>query len=106
MDVKALGSALFQIPAAVTTSLEITAVVGFLKALGIQIESHWKINAAFFDLLTKTEIDAVCIELGMDKAVGKEYAKLKNGGKADFIKAIMAIEGFEYVGKIPAFMRW
>lgn len=106
LDVKGLGAALHQVPAYVSTSLEIDAIVGFLKALDIKIESYWKINAAFFELLTKTEIDAVCTELGMDKALGKEYAKLKNGGKADYIKAIMAIEGFEYVGKIPTLMRW
>lgn len=101
-----LGAALLQIPAFVSTQLEINAIVSFLKALDVRIENFWKLNETFADLLTKTELDAVCTEIGLDMAMGKEYAKAKGGSKADFVKAVLAVEGFEYVGKIPALMRW
>ncbi len=106
LDQKGLGDALQQIPAFVGTDLSIKAIAEMMTALDIKIEQHWKVNEAFFDLLTKTEVDAVCIELGLDKAIGKEYSKLKVGGKAEYIKAILAVEGYDYVGKIPALMRW
>ncbi|MFC6281176.1 PRTRC system ParB family protein [Polaromonas aquatica] len=106
LDQKGLGDSMQQIPAFVGTDLSINAIAEMMTALDIKIEQHWKVNEAFFDLLTKTEVDAVCIELGLDKAIGKEYPKLKVGGKADYIKAILAIDGYDYVGKIPALMRW
>jgi ParB family chromosome partitioning protein len=106
LDQKGLGDSLQQIPAFVGSELSIKVIAEMMTALDIKIEHHWKVNEAFFDLLTKTEVDAVCIELGLDKAIGKEYPKLKGGGKADYIKAILAIEGYDYVGKIPALMRW
>lgn len=106
LDQKGLGDSLQQIPAFVGSDLSIKAISEMMSALDIKIEHHWKVNEAFFDLLTKTEVDAVCIELGLDKAIGKEYPKLKVGGKAEYIKALLAIEGYDYVGKIPALMRW
>lgn len=106
LDQKGLGDSLQQIPAFVGNDLSINAITEMMTELDIKLENHWKVNEALFDLLTKTEVDAVCIELGLDKAIGKEYPKLKVGGKAEYIKAILSIEGFDYVGKIPALMRW
>lgn len=101
-----LGVALQHIPAYVRTDMDIRSVVGLLTALEIKIEDYWVINGTFLDVLTKTEIDAVCVELGVDKALGEGYVKLKNGSKAEFVKAILAVDGFQYRGAIPALMRW
>lgn len=106
LDQKGLGDSLQQIPAFVGTDLSIKAIADMMTALDIKIEQHWKVNETFFELLTKTEVDAVCIELGLEKAIGKEYPKLKAGGKADYVKAVLSVDGFDYVGKIPALMRW
>lgn len=106
LDQKGLSASLQQIPAYVSKELEIGAICKMLAALEIDIAHFWKINETFLDLLTKTEIDAVCIELGVNLAMGNEYAKLKNGSKPEFMKAILAVEGFDFKGKIPALMRW
>lgn len=106
LEQKGLGDSLQQIPAFVGNDLGIKAIAEMMTALDIKIEHHWKVNEAFFELLTKTEVDAVCIELGLNKAIGKDYPKLKVGGKAEYIKAILCVEGYDYVGKIPALMRW
>jgi hypothetical protein len=58
------------------------------------------------DVLTKTEIDAVCVELGLDKSMGKTYASLKNGSKKDFVAAVLTVKDFQYIGAVPALMRW
>jgi ParB family chromosome partitioning protein len=77
-----------------------------LKALDIKLEQHWRVNESFFDVLTKTELDAVCDEIGLAKAAGKTYTSLKNGSKKDFVAGMLKVEGFEYLGAIPKLMRW
>jgi ParB family chromosome partitioning protein len=106
LDQVGLSTSLQQIPGYVSGDLSIRSITEMLDALEVKMESHWKVNADLFGLLTKTEIDAVCVELGLDQAIGKEYSKLKAGSKSDYVKAVVGIEGFDYVGKIPAFMRW
>lgn len=101
-----LGSAFQLLPAFVTTDMPIGDLVGFLKALDIKIEQHWKVNETFFDILTKTELDAVCQEIGLAKAAGKTYPSLRNGSKKDFVAAMLKVEGFNYVGAVPKMMRW
>lgn len=106
LDQAGLATALQNLAANVSKTASINDVTGYLKALDIKIESYWKLNETFLDILTKTEIDAVCIELGLADAAGKHYDKLKNGPKKDFVKGMLAVEGFQYVGAVPALMRW
>ncbi len=106
METPNLAIALQNLPAHMSKDLDIKAVTGFLKAAGTEIESYWALNQDFCDLLTKTELDAICVELGIDKAMGKEYAKTKNGSKADFVKAALTVKDFPYKGSVPAIMRW
>jgi ParB family chromosome partitioning protein len=102
-----LSSALTQIPAYLSSTTEISSIVGLLNAFNVDLARYWKVNEKFFDTLTKTELDAVCVEIGLAAALGeKPYAKAKAGSKADFIKAVLSVDGFEYKGKIPALMRW
>jgi len=69
--------------------------------MNVDLKKHWKLDAEFFDLLTKSEIEVVAEELGLTTALGDAFAKAKNGKKDEFIKALMGIEGFVYEGKIP-----
>lgn len=106
MDQQQLSVSLQTIAAHIDGTFSLNDVEGVLKTLGVDIADFWKINPDFLDVLTKAELEAVCEELGIAKAMGKEFDKVKNGKKPDFIKAILSIEGFEYKGKIPSFMRW
>jgi ParB family chromosome partitioning protein len=90
----------------VSKDMPIDDVVGFLKALDIKIEDHWRFNSTFFNVLTKTELDAVCEEVGLAKAAGKTYTSLKNGSKKDFVAAMLKVDGFKYEGAVPKMMRW
>lgn len=105
-DQEKLAKAYFHVPAQVTAEMPIRDLIGFLAALEIKIEQYWKVNETFFDILTKTELDAVCHEIGLAKAAGKTYDSLKNGKKADFVKAMLKVEGFRYEGAVPQLMRW
>lgn len=105
-DQEKLAKAYFHVPAQITAEMPIRDVVGFLAALDIRIEAFWKVNETFFDILTKTELDAVCQEIGLAAAAGKTYDSLKNGKKADYIKAMLKVDGFRYEGAVPQLMRW
>ncbi len=101
-----LAKALSLIPANVETSLEIGSIVGVLKAFDVKLADHWKVDKTFLELLTKNEIDAVCTEIGVKKAMGESYAKARNGGKADYIDAVLDAPNFDFSGRIPKLMAW
>ena len=106
LEQQEMGKVMQHIPAFVTQDLPITEIKTMMTILGIELKTHWKISSEFFELLTKTEIDAVCVELGIDKAAGTDYAKLKNGGKADYVKAMLSVAGYDFSGKIPKLKLW
>lgn len=105
-DQQKLATVFNHLAASITKEMPINDVVGLLKALGVRIEDYWKVNETFFDILTKTEIDAVCKEIGLDKAAGKTYTSLFNGPKKDFMAAMLKVDGFAYEGAVPKMMRW
>ena len=106
LDQAKIGAAFQHLAAHVSKDMPIDDVVGFLQACDVKLDDHWKVNETFFDTLTKTELDAVCVEIGLADAAGKHYAGLKNGAKKDFVKAMLKVEGFNYLGAIPKMMRW
>lgn len=109
LDQSQLGAALQTIAANVSDGpmgLEIKEIVSMLKTFDAKIAEHWKVSADFFNLLTKNEIDAVCAEIGITQAMGGDYAKARNQGKDDYIKAILSIADFDYRGRIPKLVTW
>lgn len=88
------------VPAAASKQLDIKVVKIVLKYLDTDITKFWTIDQAFLDLHTKTELDVLAEELGMKQAM-EGYAKSLAGKKDDHVKALMAIEGFVYEGKVP-----
>jgi ParB family chromosome partitioning protein len=105
-DQQKLATVFNHLAASITQDMPIDDLVGLLNALGVRIEDYWKVNDTFFDILTKTEIDAVCKEIGLDKAAGKTYTSLVNGSKKDFVAAMLKVDGFAYDGAVPKMMRW
>lgn len=106
LDQEQLAIGLQALPAHLTKDTPINEIVGFLKALEIRIEDWWKLNAEFLDVLTKSEIEAVCQEVGLAKAAGKTFDSLKGKPKKEFIDAMLKVEGFNYQGVVPKLMRW
>lgn len=106
LDEAQVATGLQQVAAHVGKDLPIDDLVGFLQALGVRLEQHWRVNESFFTVLTKSELDAVCVEIGLADAAAKHYARLKNGAKKEFLAAMLKVEGFQYAGTIPRLMRW
>lgn len=88
------------------SGLELKHVTDILGYFEVKVENYWKISPKFCELLTKNELDAVCDEIGLKAAMGADYAKAKNGSKEDFIKAVLAVDGFAYLGAVPKLMQY
>lgn len=80
---------------------------GALQFMGVRLENYWAINEEFLALLTKSEIYAVCNEVGLVEKMGQEKFKAAMAGKKeDFIKAVLGVKSFTYKGVVPKAMRW
>lgn len=77
-----------------------------LAFMEVDLANHWKLNVEFLDLLTKSEIEVIAEELGLKAALGDKYSKAMGGKKTEIIKALLAIEGFDYVGKVPSVLQY
>lgn len=77
-----------------------------LTYLEVDVTKHWKLNQDYLDTMTKSEIDVIVEEIGLKSFIGKDYSKLMNGKKDEIIKALLAVEGFEYQGKLPKVMQY
>lgn len=52
-------------------------------------------------MITKSEMMVVADELGIRAALGANFKKVFGKSKAEVIDALLAVEGFDYIGKIP-----
>jgi len=75
-----------------------------LAFLDTDLGQHWTVNSDFLMLLTKSEIEAVCTDIGL-AAEMKDFKKVVGGKKDEAIKAIMA-SGFDFTGKVPSFLAY
>ncbi|ABL01408.1 PRTRC system ParB family protein [Pelobacter propionicus] len=76
-------------------------LLGFLET---DLGKYWKINQDFLSLLTKSEIESVCKNVGID-AVIKDFAKVIGGKKEEAIKTILNAE-FDFEGAVPSMLKY
>jgi len=79
---------------------------GMLNFMQVELAKYWKVNKEFLEMLTKSEIEVIAEELGLKAALGEKYSKAASGKKDEFIKLLLAIEGFVYEGKVPKVMQY
>ncbi|MBK4736041.1 PRTRC system ParB family protein [Noviherbaspirillum pedocola] len=72
----------------------------------LDLTKHWKLDKELLDILTKSEIKVLATEVGLDKAAGDKFNKLFSEKKDDLIKALLAVEGFNYSAVIPKVMQY
>jgi PRTRC genetic system ParB family protein len=79
--------------------------VNYLRQLAkhhqLDLTKHWALNKEFLDLLTKSEIEYLATELGLDAAYGAGFKKLFAEKKQDLIDKLLKVNGFNYSAKIP-----
>jgi ParB family chromosome partitioning protein len=93
------------VAASVAGGVEESRVTDMMKTLGVDISVTWTINAEYLELLSKSEIEYVCDQIGLKAHLGKGFSKAMAGKKAEIIKSLLATEGFEFKGKVPSHMQ-
>lgn len=94
-----------------TIGLTVAAIdgveVGNLRELcryhKLDLRNHWNLQQAqdFLEMLTKSEMKVLADELGIRKVLGDGFAKLFNKSKPEVIAGLLAVDGFDYTGKVP-----
>ena len=81
-------------------------LVGILEFLQVDLKKYWKLNEEYLNLLTKSEIEVVADELGLKAALGDNFSKAASGKKDEFVKSLLNIDGFVYIGKVPRVLQY
>lgn len=83
--------------------IDIKRLLTFMNA---DLGKHWVLNAEYLGLLTKSEIQVVAEEIGLAAHLGDKFQKMFAGKKEEIIKALLAVDGFEYQGKVPGHLQY
>jgi ParB family chromosome partitioning protein len=94
------------IAASAMEQLDVHKLQQLAKWHKLDLTKHWKLDEAFLELLTKSEIEVLGRELGLDSEFGEAYKKIFAEKKPDLIKKLLSIEGFNYSAKIPQVLRY
>ena len=92
--------------ASAADGIEEKTLVQLLKYLDIDLARYWKLCEEFLKLLTKSEIEAMCDEIGLKAGMGGAFAKTMSGKKDEIIKSLLNVASFSYEGKVPRSMRF
>lgn len=84
------------------TENQVKTAVHFLNA---DLAAYWQIDSQYLALLTKSEIESVAAEIGLDAVMGESFKKSLSGKKDELIKAILGAP-FTWKGAIPKMMLW
>lgn len=82
-------------------------LVDAMDYLDVDVGKHWKLCPEYLGLLTKSEIESIAKELGIDKAMDTKVFKAALAGKkAELIKTLLDVQGFTYDGAVPKDMQY
>lgn len=87
-------------------NLEESDIKRLLTWMKADLSKHWKLNAEYLELLTKSEIELVADEIGLKAYLGEKFSKILGQKKDEIIKALLAVEGFTYEGKVPGHLKY
>jgi len=94
-----------RIAATAATSLTREELAAMVKALDPDWAEHFVLDETFLSLLTKSEIEAVCEELGIDKVLGDASKGLYAKKKDEILKIVLGAASFNYRGAIPRMLK-
>lgn len=86
--------------------LDVATLKELCKANGLDLTQYWKLDKAFLELITKSEMKVVADELGIRAALGDAFSKTFNKPKGELIDALLAIDGFDYTGKVIKVLKY
>jgi ParB family transcriptional regulator, chromosome partitioning protein len=96
-----LAHAVTGVTIAAIEGLDVQYLTQLCKHHKLDLAKHWKLCKEFLELITKSEIMVVADELGMRAALGDNFKKVVGKSKSEVVDALLAVQGFDYTGKIP-----
>jgi PRTRC genetic system ParB family protein len=101
-----LDKAMIGIAVAAIEGLDVNYLTQLCKHHKLDLGLHWKLCKEFLELITKSEMMVVANELGLQAALGDNFKKVFGKSKAEVIDALLAVEGFDYTGKLPKVLKY
>jgi len=86
--------------------LDVTNLTQLCKSHKLDLKKHWKLDKEFLELITKSEMMVLADELGIRAALGDNFKKVFAKSKSEVIEALLAVEGFDYEGKLPKVLKF
>lgn len=81
--------------------LPVIELTRLAKHIKLDLTKHWKMDAEFLALFTKSEIEVIAKSVKLDKALGDSFKKLTTEKKDVLIEKLLAVKGFDYSAAIP-----
>jgi hypothetical protein len=72
----------------------------------LDLTKYWKLDKAFLELITKSEMKLVADELGLRAAMGEDFKKVFGKSKPEVIDALLSVKDFDYTGKLPKVLKF
>jgi len=101
-----LDKAMIGMAVAGIEGLEVNYLTQLCKHHKLDLGLHWKLCKEFLELITKSEMMVVANELGLQVALGDNFKKVFGKSKTEVIDALLAVEGFDYTGKLPKVLKY
>jgi PRTRC genetic system ParB family protein len=86
--------------------LDVANLTQLCKSHKLDLKKHWKLDKELLELITKSEMMVLADELGIRAALGDNFKKVFAKSKPEVIEALLAVEGFDYAGKLPKVLKF
>jgi ParB family chromosome partitioning protein len=86
--------------------IDVSYLTQLCKHHKLDLKQHWKLSKEFLELITKSEMMVIADELGLRAALGDDFKKVFGKSKPEVIEALLAVEGFDYEGKLPKVLKF
>ncbi|MCP1121027.1 PRTRC system ParB family protein [Robbsia andropogonis] len=86
--------------------LEVAELVSLCRHHKLNLGKHWSLSKELLEMITKSEMLALADEIGIAQALGDNCRKTFAKPKTELIEALLAVEGFDYFGKVPKVMQF
>jgi ParB family chromosome partitioning protein len=106
IEANKLAHAVTGVTIAAIEGLEVTFLTQLCRHHKLDLTKHWKLCKEFLELITKSEMMVVADELGIRAALGENFKKVFAKSKSEVIDALLAVEGFDYAGKLPSVIKF
>lgn len=80
------------------------AIVQALSYFKVDLLKHFKLDADLLKRLTKSELEVLCADIGLDEAMGDGFKKTMAKKKDEIMADLLACPTFDYTAKLPSFL--